>query len=225
MYSKISESPIFRGINAGEVAHILNLVHHQIKTYEPETVIAYSGDECKNLYILIEGSVRGEAVDLKGKIIKIEDINAPDTFAEAFLFADENNLLVNIVTNTKTKILIIYKNDLLQLFKSNKKILENYLNIISNKFVIVTKKLKFLSLKTIKGKLANYILSLERKNKGKQQFLIDKTQDQLAEYFGVTRPSLARTIRKMKDEGLIEIHRKEIKILDKNYLVKILYQE
>lgn len=222
MYTKISETPIFRGINAGEVAHILNLVHHQIKTYEPETIIAYSGDECVNLYILIEGSVRGEAVDLKGKVIKIEDINAPDTFAEGFLFADENNLLVNIVTNTKTKILIIYKNDLLQLFKSNKKILENYLNITSNRFVLVTKKLKFLSLKNIKGKLANYILGLERKNEGKQHFLIDKTQEQLAEYFGVTRPSLARALGEMKDGGLIEIKRKEIKILDRNSLVQML---
>ena len=222
MYSKISETPIFKGINPGEVVHILNLVHHQIKTYEPETIIAYSGDECINLYILIEGSVRGEVVGLKGKIIKIEDINAPDTFAEAFLFADENNLLVNIVTNTKTKILIIYKNDLLQLFKSNKKILENYLNITSNRFVLITKKLKLLSLKTIKGKLANYILSLERKNEGKQHFLIDKTQEQLAEYFGVTRPSLARALGEMKDEGLIEIKRKEIKILDRNSLVQML---
>ena len=222
MYSKISETPIFKGINHGEAVHILNLVHHQIKTYEPETVIAYSGDESKNLFILIEGSVRGEAVDFKGKVIKIEDIYAPDTFAEAFLFADENNLLVNIVANTKTKILIIYKNDLLQLFKSNKKILENYLNITSNRFVLVTKKLKFLSLKTIKGKLANYILSMERKNKGKQQFLLEITQEQLAEYFGVTRPSLARTIGEMKDEGLIEITRKEIKILDRNSLVQML---
>ena len=222
MYSKISETPIFKGINAGEAAHILNLVHHQIKTYEPETVIAYSGDECKNLYILIEGSVRGEVVDFKGKVIKIEDINAPDTFAEAFLFADENNLLVNIVTNTKSKILIIYKNDLLQLFKSNKKILENYLNITSNRFVLITKKLKFLSLKAIKGKLANYFLNLERKNKGKQELLLDKTQEQLAEYFGVTRPSLARTIGEMKDEGLIEVRRKKIKIINKTKLIQLL---
>ncbi|MCK4664040.1 MAG: Crp/Fnr family transcriptional regulator [Bacteroidales bacterium] len=222
MYSKISETPIFKGINPGEIVHILNFVHHQIRTYKLETIIAYSGDECKNLYILIDGSVRGEVVDFNGKIIKIEDIYAPDTFAEAFLFASENNLLVNIVANTKTKILIIHKDDLIKLFQSNKKILENYLNIISNRFVLVTKKLKFLSLKTIKGKLANYILSLERKNKGKQQFLMDKTQEQLAEYFGITRPSLARTIGEMKNEGLIEINRKEIKILNKNRLVQML---
>jgi len=222
MYSKISESPIFQGISSGEIAHILNLVHHQIKTFDKETIIAFSGDECKNLYILIEGSVRGETVDFRGKIIKIEDINSPDTFAEAFLFSDESNLLVNIITNTQAKILIIYKSDLLQLFNLNRKILENYLKIISNRFIVVTKKLKFLSLKTIKGKLANYILSLERKHKGKQQFSMGKTQEQLAEYFGVTRPSLARTIGEMQNDGFFEITRKEIKILDKNALIELL---
>ena len=34
--------------------------------------------------------------------------------------------------------------------------------------------------------------------------------------FGVTRPSLARTLGEMNQEGLIETQRRFIKILDKN---------
>lgn len=52
--------------------------------------------------------------------------------------------------------------------------------------------------------------------------MLIKTQEQLAEYFGVTRPSLARALGEMKDGGLIEIKRKEIKILDRNSLVQML---
>ena len=221
MYSKISETLIFKGFSSDEISDILNSTHHQIKTYEPEEIIAYSGDECKNLYILIEGSIRGEAIDFNEKIIKIEDVFAPDTFAEAFLFADQNNLLINIIANTKTKILIIHKEDLLRLFQSNKKILENYLNIISNRFVLVTKKLKFLSLKTIKAKLASHFIELSKKSKNNTIFL-GKTQAELADYFGVTRPSLARTIKEMKDEGIIEVPGKMIKIINFNKLRKLI---
>ncbi len=214
MYLKLTKSPFFRGLNEREIEHILSTTHHQIKKYEPENILAQSGDDCKNLYILIEGSVRGEAVDFSGKTIKIEDINAPDTFAEAFLFADENKLLVNIVANLKSTVLIIYKNDLLKLFQINTKVLENFLNITSCRFVLVTKKLKFLSQKTIKGKLANYLLSFAEKNKGSLSFRLDKTQQQLADYFGITRPSLARTLGELKDENIISVNKKEITIID-----------
>ena len=221
MYSKISETPIFKGISSDEISDILNTTHHQIKIYEPESVIAFSGDECNNLFVLVEGSIRGETIDFNGRIIKIEDVFAPDTFAEAFLFADQNNLLINIVANTKTKILIIHKEDLLLLFQSNKKILENYLKIISNRFVLVTKKLKFLSLKTIKAKLASHFIELSKKSKNNTIFL-RKTQAELADYFGVTRPSLARTIKEMKDEGIIEVPGKMIRIVDFNKLKKLI---
>ncbi|MCK5823360.1 MAG: Crp/Fnr family transcriptional regulator [Bacteroidales bacterium] len=221
MYSKISETPIFKGISSDEISNILNSTHHQIKTYEAEAIIAFSGDECNNLFVLIEGSIRGEAIDYNEKIIKIEDVFAPDTFAEAFLFADQNNLLINIVANTKSKILIIHKEDLLVLFQSNKKILENYLNIISNRFVLVTKKLKFLSLRTIKAKLASHFIELSKKSKNNTIFF-GKTQAELADYFGVTRPSLARTIKEMKDEGIIEVPGKMIRIIDYNKLKKLI---
>lgn len=211
MYSKFSESPLFDGINSGDIAEIISMTHHQIKIYEPESIIAYSGDECKNLYIIIEGSVRGEVVDYSGKIIKIEDINAPDTFAEAFLFASRNILLVNIIANIKTKLLIICKEDLLNLFQSNKKILENFLNITSDKFVTVTKKLKFLSLKTIKGKLAQYFLQLAKENNS-NIINLKQSQHELAEYFGITRPSLARSIRELNNEGYIKVRGRRIEI-------------
>ena len=224
MYTKISESPIFKGINPGEIAHILNFIHHQIKSYQPEEMIAYSGDECNKLYVLIEGSIRGEVVDYSGKVIKIEDVVAPDTFAEAFLFADDNKLLVNIVANIDTKILIIYKNDLLKLFNSNTKILENYLKIVSNRFVTVTGKLKFLSLKTIKGKLAFYFMQISNKQKNKT-IILDKTQQQLADYFGITRPSLTRSIRELNNEGLIKASGKTIEILEMNEMKRWLVND
>ncbi len=212
MYSIISESPIFKGLKLEEVENILKNTHHQVKKFNPDTIIASNGDKCNNLYIIIEGSVRGEVEDIKAKTIKIEDIYVPDAFAEAFLFATNNNILVNIVTNTETKILIIFKNDLLKLFQSNQIILENYLQIISDRFILVTKKLRFLSLKSIKGKLAQYLLQLSKENNSKS-FTLIKTQNELAEYFGVKRPSLARSIRELDEENIIKARGKNIEII------------
>ena len=55
-----------------------------------------------------------------------------------------------------------------------------------------------------------------------EKIILDKSQLQLAELFGVTRPSLGRAIQEMDREGIIEAHAKEIKILDKKRLSALL---
>ncbi len=159
---------------------------------------------------------------LKAKQLKSKIFFAPDTFAEAFLFASENNLLVDVIANTETKVLVIYKEDLLELFQRNRQVLENYLNIVSNRFVTITNKMKFLTLKTIKGKLAVYLLARERKLQLNKNVQVHKTQEQLAEYIGVTRPALARELAAMADEGMIELLHKDVRILDKEKLMRLL---
>jgi len=220
MFTEISKIPIFKGFHTSEIIQLLNTTPYQIHSYEPESIIAHSGNNCENLFLLLQGSIRGEMCNYRDKSIVVSEIHAPDTFAEAFLFANKNKLLINIIATTNAKILIIYKNDLLNLLNKNKKILNNYLNITSNRFVIVTEKVKFLMIKTIKGKLANYILDLEKENIGKTRFKLEKTHIELAALFGITRPALTRNLLSLKNEGILEIKNKEIKITDRERLIQ-----
>jgi CRP-like cAMP-binding protein len=47
------------------------------------------------------------------------------------------------------------------------------------------------------------------------------TQNALAEYFGVARPSIARVIGEMENEGIIITKGKLLKILDKKRLTEL----
>lgn len=221
MHDIIYQSELFKGLSEEEINKVLEKLRYQVKKYKQGEYVYFSGESIDSLNIVVKGSVRGEMTDFKGGIVKVEDIFAPDAFAPAFLFATENTLLVDVVANTYTEVMIIFKEDLLKLFHRNQQVLQNYMRIISDKFVLMTSKMKFLSLKTIRGKIAHYLLSREkRKNQNKKvRFL--KSQEQLAEYFGVTRPSLSRELKSMEKEGIIELERKEIKILDKQKLVEL----
>jgi len=46
----------------------------------------------------------------------------------------------------------------------------------------------------------------------------------MAQFFGVTRPSFARSLKEMEQEGYIETNRREIKILNKQQLIRLLQQ-
>lgn len=221
MFELLSFCPLFLGLNSETIKELLSSTNHQSKKYAKGELIALSGEVIQSQLIVIEGSVRGEMIDFSGKTIKIEDIAAPRPLAPAFLFGSNNKFPVNIVANELVVILFIPKPAFIQMMQKNEKVLANFMNIISNRAQFLSNKIKFLSFQSIKGKLANYLLQQIKKQKT-DIVILDKSQAQLADLFGVTRPSLGRAIREMDQEGIIQARAKQIKIIDKIRLSSLL---
>ena len=215
-YSHLTDCPLFKGMRSDEIKTILSEVPHRIKKFNSGSLISQCGEQVKSLMVVINGVVKGEMVDYTGRVIKIEDIPAPRTLASAFMFGNKNRFPVNAISLTETEILIIDKFDFLILLKSNDRILVNFLDMISNRTQFLSEKIKFLNFKTIKGKLAHYIL--QRAGKEGAEIKLDRTQNDLADFFGVARPSVARAIGALEEEGYIIADRKNIQILDKKGL-------
>ncbi len=211
----LEKSPLFRGLTIEEITTAFTDIHYQIKKYSKGQMVVSAGDRVDRLLIVLTGSVKGEMIDFSGKTIKIEDIEPPKPLAVAFLFGQSNTFPVNIIANIDSELLILPKESILKLFQDNKMVLLNFLNSISNRSQFLSQKIKFLTFQTIKGKIANYLLQASQ---GQNIVVLDKSQNELAELFGVTRPSVGRGIRDLNNEGLIEAKGKIIKILDLNGL-------
>ena len=216
----LCQSPIFRGISTDELVQLFSQIHFQIKTYQKNDLIVMGGEVCDRLLIVQKGSVKAEMSDYSGKIIKIEDLEAPQPLATAFLFGQQNRFPVTVSANTEVEMVSIPKPEFVKLLQLNSFILNNYLNNISTRAQFLSQKLKFLSFKTIKQKIAHFLL--EKAGDRLQTVEIQQSQEQLAEMFGVARPSLARTLGEMVQEGLIETQRRSIKILDKERMSQLL---
>jgi CRP-like cAMP-binding protein len=188
--------------------------------FERDRVVSSAGDECHNLLIVVQGSVRGEMNDFSGRKLKIEDIAAPRPLAIAFLFGRDNKYPVDILANENSVVMAIPKDVLIHLLQNSQSILRNYLNAISNRSQFLSNKIRFLSFKTIREKLANFILT-QADLKG-NVCIFSQTQAELADFFGVTRPSLARTIAELEAEGILMAERKKFTITDREKLNKLL---
>lgn len=217
----LGKNYLFRNIKPDKIGEIIKKAHHQVKTYQKGEMIAYNGDNCDTLKIIVKGSAVGEMMDFQGKSLRIEKLTAPDTIASAFIFGDKNIYPVDVIAEEETKLLLIAKEDLMKLFCEEQAILKNFLDIISNRSQLLTKKIKLLGLQTIKGKIAHYLLEQVRRE-GQIELLIKNTQTELANMFGVSRPSLARVIREMHNDGIINAVGKQITILDKKALSDLL---
>lgn len=169
------------------------------KCYEKGDFIARQGDTLESLYILSKGSVKTEMITESGGVLSVETIFAPQPLAPAFLFAENNRFPVDVVALEACEVVIIPKTSVMQQLASNENFLKSYMAFNANRTQFLSERLQLLSIKTIKGKLAYYI----RQHAISGIFKLDRNQTELAEYFGVARPSLARSFSEMVDEETI----------------------
>jgi CRP/FNR family transcriptional regulator, dissimilatory nitrate respiration regulator len=215
-YNQLSEAPLFKGLSNTDIEVILSAIPYRIRKFKTGNLISQGGAPVTSLMIVTSGSVKGEMVDDAGRVIKIEDIPAPGALATAFIFGNMNRFPVNVIAISDGEIMSIEKHDFLKLLMRNDIVLVNFLNMISNRSQFLSEKIKFLNFKTIKGKLAQFIL--QKAEGGKSNIILEMTQNDLADFFGVARPSVSRAIGELEQEGLIEAAGKNIRILNKDGL-------
>jgi CRP-like cAMP-binding protein len=193
---------------------------YNIKYHSKNEVIFRQGDVCDALNILMTGSVKTEMITENGNLMGIEIINAPRPLAPAFLFSGNNCFPVDVTTLEDVEILRIPKDEVIRLMTSQPDFMQQFLTHNANRTQFLTNRLQLLSIKTIKGKIAHFLL--EQVDEQGNVFTINRNQTELADFFGVARPSLARSLSEMVEDKIIEINKKEYKVLDKKKLRELL---
>ena len=221
MIPALVNNPLFRGITLERLFADLEEIRFHTRSYKKGEILAQQGAVCNRLVILTKGSVRGEMIDYSGRLIKVEDIAAPRAIAPLFLFGEENRYPVEVTANEPTEVIELPKSSVLRLFRKNEQFLENYMNLSANYARTLSDKLFFMSFKTIRQKLASYLLRLYKQQQ-QTHITLDRSQQELSDYFGVSRPSLARELAHMQEDGLLIADRKHITILQKEQLVRLI---
>lgn len=214
MIEILKETVVFNGIDEKTIKNILEKTKYEIKKYSSDESIAFRGDEVRGLYIILKGTLTTEMLTEEGNVIKIEELVPSDVIASAFVFGKKNSFPVDLNAKDEAEILFIERKEFLKILFSKEKILENFLNEVSNKTQLLTSKIwNSFNNKTIKKKFCDYV----KKNQKNNLFSIQNL-GALAEYFGVERPSLSRVLSDLvKDEKLERIGRNKYKILDKDF--------
>jgi CRP-like cAMP-binding protein len=217
MEIKLTSTSLFKGLNEEEIDNLLSKITFQRKQFLKNTLIVSQGENCDRLMLLIEGSVKGEMMNQAGKSLKIEDMDAPRVLASAFIFGKRTVFPVNITALTDVKFLIIPKPELLRLLRLNDVLLQNFLGMVSSRAQFLSEKLRFHSFKVLRAKVANYLID---ESQQQSSFKLKHSQNELAELFGVARPSIGRAFLQLQDDKIIDIRYKQVTIIDKQRLLE-----
>jgi CRP-like cAMP-binding protein len=214
-------SPLFSGLTEEDLNNLFKKVNHQIRRFRSGEMLAQAGEAVDKAMLLMNGRLQGEMVDFSGNSLKIEELDPPQMVAAAFLYGPQSKFPVFLSAKTDGEMMIIPKREFTSMLSLEPKVMVNYINIVSGKAQFLSGKITFLSLKTIKEKIAYYLLQ-RLKSGADNSVKMDQTQTNLADLFGVARPSLTRTILEMEKQGILSWSRESVSILDPGKLKTIL---
>lgn len=217
----LSKSSLFKDIEQADIELFLANNLYKIKEYTKNDVFALAGDQVNYLMLVLSGSLIARMVSESGKSIQIDKIDEGRIVAPAMLFATNNVFPVNVIPEGDVSVFFMHKDSFLKAMHQNEKLLHNFIRIVSDINRFLSTKIHSLSLKTIRGKLAEYIL-LELEKQGEEsKIILPLTKQELADKFAVARQALSRSLSELEEEGLILTEGKEIVVQDKNKLSEI----
>jgi CRP-like cAMP-binding protein len=204
---------------------MLDCVGRDIRRYEKAATVVRAGDRFDGMGIVIAGAVAVQKLKPSGDLITMGVFGPSQVFGENIVFSDRREWIVSVTAVEPSMILFLAADKILGVCAQNcdghRQLLANLLRALSNRALILSRQIDYLSCRTLRGRVAMFILEhFERAKRAQGEkaaammLELPASRQAMAEYLNVPRPSLSRELAQMKADGLIDYHLNTVRILD-----------
>lgn len=184
------------------------LTRVKITTLKKERILFNEGEVCECVGLVISGEVEIVSYSFAGKEIVFNHLIPGMIFGNNLLFSSEPRYKGSVIAKKPAKIGLIYKNDLISLFKNNETFMLKYLQYQSDTSKQLNNKIKLLSLDNAEERFFYYAYS-------QGDVIQYSTITKLAASLSLQRETLSRLISKLEKEKKIIREKHVIKIIKK----------
>ncbi|EDP23468.1 Crp/Fnr family transcriptional regulator [Parvimonas micra] len=210
-FETIKECTIFKNFSIDEIIEIFSVISFYEKDYKKNDIILAENTKVEYFGIITNGKIALSNFDYFGNRNILNVFEKGDSFAEA-LVSLEIQIPHEVISLTDSSIVWIeYKSLSKSLYYQ--KILNNLLNIISTKNLILNKKLQILSKRTTREKILEYLSNQKKALSLDSNFEINLNRNEMADYLALDRSNLSRELGKLKKEGIIDFKKNKFKLL------------
>ena len=220
-YSVLENSTLFRGVPAKDLRAYLEETPHHIQCYDKEETIFHLMDPALRIGIILEGRVEAQKSFPNGSQVNVSIRIPGEIIGPAAVFSKSQRYPCDIVALEPTTLMLFKKEDLLSLMQKDVRILQNFTTEIASATYMLQQRLELLSYSGIAQKAAFWLLMQVRQT-GKTTVQIPDSMSRWAMIMNVSRPSLHREMKKLKEEGIIRYEGKNIYVLDPDGLQAVL---
>lgn len=207
---------MFNGINESEIEGMLKCLNARTMLYKKNEYILRNGETVNSIGMVLEGLALVEKEDIWGNRTIISEISPGSLYAESYACLSKLPAEISVIASDNTTVMLFDIRRILTTCSSScgfhTKLIQNLLYTIAQKNVLLTKKMEYISKKTIKEKLLAY-LSSEAMKAGSPTFNIPFNRQELADFLSVDRSALSSEISRLQKKGIISCRKNVFTIL------------
>lgn len=206
---RLATFALFRGLDEGILAILA--ADSRRRDYAPGEVVFTEGEPAEGLYVLESGWVRAVKTSEQGREQVLQFVGPGEAFNTVSIFTRGLSPATAVALEPSTAWLVP-RETVLRLLRERPEFAQRVLENMAERMLHLVSLVADLSLRTVSGRLADLILSQA------QDGVLNRpkwfTIAELAARLGTVPDVVQRAIGKFQSDGLLDVSRREIRVLD-----------
>ncbi len=228
MYEKwietLSGSVLFSGIQGQDLKPMMECLRPVKGHFKKNEYIVITGAKFEGVGILLSGAATVLKENVLGERVIMSMLAPGDIFGEMAAFSSLNTWPATVQAQEDCLVLFLSGDKIIGNCENacigHKRLIINMLGIVTEKALNLNKKVEYLTIKSMRGKISAFLLEQYKKH-GNTTFMLPMNRNELADYLNVSRPSMSREMSHMKEDGVIDYYLSSIQIKDMGALKRM----
>ena len=210
IYDRLLQFPLFQGMSRDDLEIVAGHTRFGFLKVAAGRQIIHAGDPCNHLYFLVNGTLKIETFSDDGRYSVTEQMSSPYILQQESIFGYYQRYTHNFYALTDANFLTLDKEEVVRLsedflvFRLN---LMNHLATQTQKLIQAQWRRNPLSLRE---RIVRFLFQHTLYPAGPQTF--HSLMERLAEEVSDSRLNVSRTLNRMQETGVLELHRGRIEI-------------
>lgn len=213
---------LFEGLVPTDVAGFLKAARCRLGSFPRGTILLSQGDSVTAAGLLLSGKIKAYRLDRQGEEHLQSVLGPGATFGDILMATDNGQSPVTVETTEDARVLFVPFDSIMAApgeFGNRLRI--NLLHELSARYWALTRKVRYLSERSLRGRIALFLLDAAT-DQGGLTFTVPMTREAMASLLGVNRSALSRELSRMEKDGLLAVYRGSFRLLSREELEKCL---
>ena len=209
---------LFEGLEKKAVAGFLKEARCRLGSFPRGTILLSQGDSVAAAGVLLSGKIKAYRLNRQGEE-NLQSVLGPGSmFGDMLMATDNGKSPVTVEVTEDARVLFVPFDSIMAAGgEFGNRLRVNLLHELSARYWALSRKVRYLSERSLRGRIALFLLDAAH-DQGGPTFTLPMTREAMASLLGVNRSALSRELSRMEKDGLVAVYRGSFRLLDREGL-------
>ncbi|MBR2604194.1 MAG: Crp/Fnr family transcriptional regulator [Clostridia bacterium] len=209
---------LFEGLEKKAVAGFLKEARCRLGSFPRGTILLSQGDSVAAAGVLLSGKIKAYRLNRQGEE-NLQSVLGPGSmFGDMLMATDNGKSPVTVEVTEDARVLFVPFDSIMAAGgEFGNRLRVNLLHELSARYWALSRKVRYLSERSLRGRIALFLLDAAR-DQGGLTFTLPMTREAMASLLGVNRSALSRELSRMEKDGLVAVYRGSFRLLSREGL-------